>query len=225
MKFIFLIMSFASMLFSAQQRQIVLGSFSIESNALFYSLSVQKTIDTDENLKSLLEKYNVKVEYKKIGAYNVVAICPFDDYPSLFQTIAAVKKHYPQAYAIRFPAFSTMIEKKQVEEKVIEEEPVIKKPEPMQISDEEPDIAELETEVKALEDEPEAQKSELVEPEFVPAASPVVKKPTPLPAPVQMMDEADNFNEIMLLLLLLLVIIAYIIYKIKAKKKELPPEE
>ena len=206
MRYIFLTMMFVSVLFSAQQRQIILGSFSVESNALFYSLEVQKKVDADTDLKRLMDKYSAKVEYKKVGNYSVVAICPFPGYPSLFQTMAEVQKQFPEAYAIKYPAFASMIQAKPM----IEDEPtVIEKVEAIQ--DEVLQEEELAQEVESLEAEDE--------PLIVPDFTSVVKKPTPLPIPIAEV-EADNYDEIMLILLLLLVVIAYIIYKLKTKKKD-----
>ena len=127
MKLIFMMVMLATMLFSQQQKQIILGSFSIERNALFYSVEVQKNVDTDAQLKRLIDKYSLKVEYKKVGSYNVVSICAFDDNPSLFETIAVVKKHYPTAYAIRFPAFASAIQAPYA----LEDEPMLQEEEPV----------------------------------------------------------------------------------------------
>ena len=116
MRYIFMMMILATMLFSQQQRQIILGSFSIESNALFYSLDAQKHVAQDAKLKKLIDKYSLEVEYNKVGDYNVVTIYPFDDYPSLFATIAVVKKYYPSAYAIKYPALATLFKARSFEE-------------------------------------------------------------------------------------------------------------
>jgi len=211
MRYIFLMMMFVSVLFSAQQRQIILGSFSIKSNATSYFSSVQKTVDTDEELKRLMDKYSLKVEHKKVGDYNVVSICPFTDYPSLFQTMAEVKKQFPEAYAIKYPAFPSMMQEKPVmqEKPEVVEEEVQDKVVTEALQEEE--LAQ-DVEALAIEDEPLA----------VPDFSAAVKKPAPIPTPI-VEAQTDDYDEIMLVILLLLVIIAYIIYKIKTKKRE--PEE
>ena len=198
MKLILMMVMLATMLFSQQQKQIILGSFSIERNALFYSVEVQKNVDSDAQLKRLIDKYSLKVEYKKVGAYNVVSICAFDDNPSLFETIAVVKKHYPTAYAIRFPAFASAIQTPyalEEEPMLQEEEPVFQEEVPVPLA-----VAEVAQEVKVLKVKP-------VE----------VKAQTPK---VDSSDESYSFEELLLLIALLLGVIGFVVYKINMKKKE-----
>lgn len=195
MKLIFMMVMLATMLFSQQQKQIILGSFSIERNALFYSVEVQKNVDTDAQLKRLIDKYSLKVEYKKVGPYNVVSICAFDDNPSLFETIAVVKKHYPTAYAIRFPALASAIQTPSIEEELmVQEEELV------------PVVAKVEVveEVKALEVKP-------VEPEV---------KHKPQTPQVDSSDESYSFEELLLIIALLLGVIGFVLYKINMKKNE-----
>lgn len=196
MRYILMMAMLVSMLFAQQQKQIILGSFSIERNALFYSVEVQKNVDTDAQLKRLIDKYSLKVEYKKVGPYNVVSICAFDDNPSLFETIAVVKKHYPTAYAIRFPALASAIQTPSIaeEELMVQEEELV------------PVVAKVEVveEVKALEVKP-------VEPEV---------KHKPQTPQVDSSDESYSFEELLLIIALLLGVIGFVLYKINMKKNE-----
>ncbi len=221
MRLIFLVSIFASMLFSAQQRQIIIGSFSIQSNAKSYVKLAQEEFNRDVKLKQLMDKYGLKVELKKIASYNVVSICPFDGYPSLFKTMAAVKKHYPQAYSIKLRAFTPKIrtESEVVEDNssALEEEATALDEEALLLDEEALKEDQLTTEVDAVQEAAN-------EPIVVPEIAPVAKIPTPIPSPISQVQEADNTQELLLLLLLLLVVIAYVVYKIKTKKKVIPEE-
>ena len=207
MRYIFLLMMLTGMLFSAQQKQIIVGSFSIESNALFYSIDVQKTVDNNPELKKLLEKYGVKVEYRKIGKYNVVSIYPFNDYPSLFVSIAELHKYYPDAYAIRYPAFDSMLKT-----------PVEKNDEPI-IEDEDEDVQET-AQVEKVNDLPQEVKTQelkTIVPKSVEPKEPEIKYEAP--SPVIQKDESLDTNDLILLIILLLVVIGFVAYKIKTKNK------
>ena len=210
MRYIFLMLMLTGMLFSAQQRQIILGSFSIESNALFYSIDVQKTVDSEYRLKEVMEKYSLKLEYKKVGDYNVVTIYPFDNYPSLFKTIDIVKHYYPKAYAIKYPAFASSL--KTVEPTVKEEEVAVEEEyEEEVVDDAKEDLVESEDE-EVLVQEPVVEQEEIKYEPQKPQAPVMMKMPE-----VEPMITTDDMY---LLLGLLLAIIGFVIYKIKAKKKE-----
>lgn len=211
MKYLFIMVMLATMLFSQQKKQIILGSFSIESNALFYSLYVQKHVDRDAGLKRLMDKYALKIEYKKVGDYNVVSISPFENYPSLFETIAEVKKHYPEAYAINFPA-----NKSQLLQKPLSTEPTM--------PEVEEDIAEPEqTTQEAQEIVPEEEIAVPDEPE-IKYEPQKINKPVPLPRQTEVQNTYETFDLVMLIVLLL-VLIGFVVYKIQTKKEELPKEE
>ena len=215
MRYIVLVMMMAGMLFSAQQKQIILGSFSIESNALFYSIHVQKHVDKDAELKKLIDKYSLKVEYKKVGAYNVVSISPFDDYPSLFVTIAEVKKHYPAAYAINFPAFAS-----QLANKTMSDEPIAQEPEE-EVAEDTTESQEqaVEEETAQQEEMPQQQQEEEIKYE------PKIDNPIALPIEELESEESLVMSDLILLIALLLVIIGFVLYKINMKKKEEKKEE
>ncbi len=213
MRFIFLVTIFASMLFSAQQKQIIIGSFSIQSNAENFAKNAQEELNNDVKLKQLMDKYGLKIELKKIASYNAVSICPFDSYPALFQTIAVVKNHYPQAYAINFPAFAPKAEKTEI----IQEEKAAALEEEVAALD-----AEVAKEEELLADDAVQEAAD--EPIIVPEVAPVEKKPTPIPAPIPQVQETDNTQELLLLLLLLIVVVAYVVYKMKTKKKVEPED-
>ncbi len=223
MRFIFLVTIFASMLFSAQQRQIIIGSFSIQSNAKSYAKLAREELNRDVKLKQLMDKYGLKVELKKIASYNVVSICPFDSYPTLFQTIAVVKKHYPQAYSIKLPTSTPMVHTKP---KVIEEEPLAIKEEAVALDEEAVALDEETLKEEQLVAEVDAVQEAADEPIIVPEIEPMadISTPEPIPTPIPQVQEADNTQELLLLLLLLLVVIAYVVYKVKTKKKVIPED-
>lgn len=204
MRYLFLTMMMVGMLYSAQQRQIIVGSFSIERNALFYSVDVQKQIDEDKELKTLMKKYSLKLDYKAVGAYHVVSISPFKDNPSLFDTINKVQKHYPAAYAINFPAYASM-SPAPVVEVVVDEivEPIAK--------------------VQPAEVKVEEVKPKVVEPvkNDVKYEAPVVKKPTPPAVPKETASKSTFvMSDMISLALLLLAIIGFVVYKKKMKKED-----
>ena len=162
-------------------------------------------IDEDSELKALMQKHSLKLEYKKVGDYNVVSICPFENYSSLFVTIAAVQKYYPKAYAINFPAFPNHAVEVQ------ESEPDVEAKEP-EVAVEEDVAEELVAEIQVVN----AQDSDI---RFEPAS---MQKPMPMPAAIPMAENEQmlSTDDLMLLGALLLAIIGFIIYKIKAKKEE-----
>lgn len=210
MRYIILVMMMAGMLFSAQQKQIILGSFSIESNALFYSIDVQKHVDKDAGLKKLIDKYSLKVEYKKVGAYNVVSISHFNDYPSLFVTIAEVQKHYPAAYAINFPALASQILNKTISDEPMPQEEVAQ------------DTTKLQEE--AVEEET-AQQEEMPQQEEEIKYEPKMDNTKPLLIAETESESSLVMFDLILLIALLLVIIGFVLYKIKMKKQEEKQEE
>ena len=215
MKYIFMMVMLATVLFSQQQKQIILGSFSIESNALFYSIHVQKHVDSDAHLKKLMDKYSLKLEYKKVGAYNVVSISPFADYPSLFQTIAEIKKSYPQAYAINFPANqSEVVLNQSSTEPAIAEEDVVRPEIDKEMQETIDEVVKEEViEEVAAEEAPQMEEPEIkYEPQKI-------DKPAPTQA------GAYETFDLMMLVLLLLALIGFVVYKIQTKKPEELPEE
>lgn len=200
MRFVVLMMMLVGVLFSAQQRQIIIGSFSIESNALFYSIAVQKKINEEDRLKALVEKYSLNIEYKKIGAYNVVTIYPFENYSSLFEAIGSFKHYYPKAYSIRYPAFSSAVE---VEE-VVEIEEVEESRERVVEENIEENI------------ENDVEKELIIEEVSTPLSPEIKYEPKALK---KFEPSQNSMTDLILLIALLLVVIGFVIYKLKMKKK------
>ena len=213
MKYILTLLMLTGVLFSAQQKQIIIGSFSKESNALFYSLDVQKKIDADEKLQALMQKYGFKLEYNKVGNYHVVRLYPFDNYPSLVVTINKFQEYYPEAYAIRYPAFVTSKSiPKVVKQTVIEKE---------SMNDAEDDDTQMETAVLDVEaPEPENIKIPEADLKYEPQKVQKQVAPVVIPTPIVVEEASFAMTDILLVVALLLVLIAFIIYKIKMKKKE-----
>ncbi len=156
MKSIFLIALLSTMLFSAQ-KQIILGCFSHESNAITTTKKLKNNIESDIKLNKLIEKHSLTLELKKIGDYHVVTVSSFDNYPILFLALSKLEKYSEGAYVLNniiepeviVEKFTAPEETQEVIEEVVVEEKVIVKekvtPEPTY---EEPEIVE---EIKIIE--------------------------------------------------------------------------
>jgi len=101
MKFIYMVILFSSVLFG-MQKQIILGSYSIEKNALDAVIGVEKRIKEDENLKMMLDRSSVNVMPTVISGYTVVSVNIFHSYEELFPSVKALQKYYPDAYVLKY---------------------------------------------------------------------------------------------------------------------------
>lgn len=102
MKRIIFILLLSTLLFS-EQKQIILGSFLQETNALKAEEKLRIYIDTDKKLQKLVFHNALVVERKKAGKYAVVTLSPFGSYVQLLRTLDALKPFYDDAYVLSYP--------------------------------------------------------------------------------------------------------------------------
>lgn len=123
MKSILLLIMLTTMLFS-NEKQIIVGSFIQENNALNSLITLNKHILDNEKLSTLINKNSIKVEIKKIGQYHAISLSPFTSYRQMLRTLITLDSYYDDAYVLDNGQKITMA---QVEAKKIVE--VIKKKE------------------------------------------------------------------------------------------------
>lgn len=99
MKLIFLITILATILFS-NERQIIVGSFLKENNALNDLVRLNNHILSDNKLANLININSIEVELKKIEQYNVISLSPFNNYVQLLRTLKALEPYYNDAYVL-----------------------------------------------------------------------------------------------------------------------------
>ncbi|WP_455755547.1 hypothetical protein [Sulfurimonas sp.] len=102
MKKIFLVVLFSTMLF-AGQKQIILGSYLEEKNAVDGVEKLKEHIEDSDKLSWLKKIGAIEAKYKKVGKYFVVYLMP-EDRKQLFRAYAGVKRYYNDAYAIEYSA-------------------------------------------------------------------------------------------------------------------------
>ncbi|MFT5835513.1 MAG: hypothetical protein ACI9RG_000406 [Sulfurimonas sp.] len=203
MKLIFLVIILTTMLFSSQ-KQIIVGSFLQENNALNALVRLNSQILSDDKLSKLINKNSIEVELKKMGEYNAISLSPFNSYVQLLRTLRALEKHYGDAYVLDDGKKITMTE-------------VVQKVEVQEM------LAPIEVETKVVEKieivkdkiEEETKIDDVVE-------AKIVKQDKVVP---HVKEEKDYTFEIVLSLLVLLSA-GYIIFKTsRTKKKDVLEEE
>lgn len=104
MKFLYLIVLLSSLLFSMDKdKQIILGSYSVEKNGLNAVLTTKKQIKNDENLQALMKKYSLRAMDTVISGYTVVSVNHFTSYADLLVSLKAFKAYYDDAYVLTYP--------------------------------------------------------------------------------------------------------------------------
>lgn len=116
MKSIFLIIVLAITLF-ASEKQIIVGSFLEEKNALNSLVKLNNNILSDAKLSTLIDKNSIEVRVKKIGEYNAISLSPFTSYVQLLRTLKALESYYSDAYVLD-NATNEKIAKEVIEEKI-----------------------------------------------------------------------------------------------------------
>jgi len=155
MKQIFLVILFSTMLFSAQ-KQIILGSYMEERNAIDGVQKLEANIEDSDKLSWLKKKGVIEAKYKRVGKYFVVYLMPTGDKNQLFRAYNGVERYYKDAYVVDYQPSTEESDTKvsRVEEPVNttqtnEEEMVVLKT----VVKEE--VQKVETEVEIIEDENE----------------------------------------------------------------------
>jgi len=218
MKQMFLIILLSTILFSSQY-QIVLGSFSKNSNGVNATKKLNTYMNIDTELKENMRINSLKVELKRVGDYNVVALSPFDTKEQLLVTIKQLSKYYNDPYVLSYPLSSRTIKKEISEPKeVLVVEPI---EEIVKEIKEEPLVEEIEV----------IQTEEVVE-EVTDLVSEVTKKPIIkaeddlveniyTPAPKEEVKEGNYYLEYGLALLAVVVLLAISLFiYIRRRDKE-----
>jgi hypothetical protein len=102
MKLLVMIVMMSSLLFS-WQKQIILGSYSVESNGKRALQTINKQIDEDAQLKGFIEDYKLRSINTVISDYTVVSVNAFESYKELLNTMLVLKRYYPDAYVLKYP--------------------------------------------------------------------------------------------------------------------------
>ncbi|WP_294964730.1 hypothetical protein [Sulfurimonas sp.] len=204
MKLIFLVTILTTMLFSSQ-KQIIVGSFLQENNALNALVRLNSQILSDDKLSKLINKNSIEVEFKKMGQYNAISLSPFSNYVQLLRTLRALERHYGDAYVLDNGKKMTMTE-------------VVSKVEVQEM------LAPIEVETKVVEkiEKIEEKIEEKIKTDDVIIEKKVVKLKKVVP---YVKEEKDYTYEIVLSLLVLLGA-GFIIFKTsRTKKKDVLEEE
>lgn len=100
MKIIFLV-SFLYTLIFANATQVIVGTFSVEKNALETKKDVTEFIASNVGFSDYLQKHTINVTLKKIGVYYVVALEPMNDYSTLYWVLKRIKEKYDDSYVLK----------------------------------------------------------------------------------------------------------------------------
>ena len=121
MKSILLVLMLATMLFSSE-KQIIVGSYLQEQNALNALVRLNSQTLSDNKLSNLININSTEIEIKSIGEYQVIALSPFTDYVQLLRTLRALEPYYADAYVLDQGQKLNMVqvETKVATEKIIE---------------------------------------------------------------------------------------------------------
>ncbi|MFT7003651.1 MAG: hypothetical protein ACJAWW_001003 [Sulfurimonas sp.] len=133
MKSILLMLMLATILLSSE-KQIIVGSFLEEKNALNALVKVESLTQTDDKLSKLVKINSIEVELKTIGKYYAISLSPLTSYVQLLRTLRALEKYYDDAYVldngikIQMAEVIDKVAEEEVSNKVIQEVslPVIK---------------------------------------------------------------------------------------------------
>lgn len=102
MKLIYMVILFSSMLFG-MQKQIILGSYALDSNGQNAVQNAKEKIQNDEKLKTIMEKNSAKVMATKVSNYTVVSVNVFETYSDLLPAMEALKPYYKDAFSLNYP--------------------------------------------------------------------------------------------------------------------------
>ncbi len=103
MKFLLTIFLLSTLLF-AVQRQVIVGCYSIKSNAKNALILLNKKIQDDVGLQNLMQKEQLRVINTPIGDYTVVSINYFESYLHTYEIMKILKAHYDDIYSLPYPS-------------------------------------------------------------------------------------------------------------------------
>ena len=104
----------------ATQKQIIIGSYLDEKNAINELKELSLHVEKDERLKSLVDKNSLISKAKKIEGYYVVALLPLPSYVQLLRTLESIQKYYPDAYVLDAPEIVAVVKPEEIKVEVIE---------------------------------------------------------------------------------------------------------
>lgn len=102
MKSIIFVLIFSISLF-AEQKQIILGSYAVESNGKRALSTINQQIEKNPVLQDMIQSNSLRTINTEISTYTVVSINAFDSYTLLLQTMKELQGDYPDAYALPYP--------------------------------------------------------------------------------------------------------------------------
>ena len=102
MKFLYIIFFCSSLLFS-MQKQIILGTYTVESNGLAAVKIVKQQISNDKKLRTIMKKNSLQVMHTTVNNYTVVSVNIFTSYLDLLSTMEELKKYYGDAFVLPYP--------------------------------------------------------------------------------------------------------------------------
>ena len=127
MKFIFMLFMLTSLLFSGQ-KQIILGSYLVQSNGKRALETLDKQIQNDIQLQDFMKDNSLRTINTVISGYTVVSINAFTSYRELLNTINVFKVYYGDAFVLKYPTKNIQdfeniqdVEAKAREEQMIED--------------------------------------------------------------------------------------------------------
>lgn len=122
MKLLLVLFILSSTLFS-WQKQIIIGSYAVESNGKRALNTLNTQIENDLQLQAFTKKHSLRTINTEISNYTVVSINAFESYQSLLNTMNVLKVYYGDAFVLPYPTES--IRNKEmlgdIEEKAIQE--------------------------------------------------------------------------------------------------------
>lgn len=102
MKLIVMIIMFSSILFG-WQKQIIVGSYSVENNGKRALRTINKQIESDIQLQAFMKEYSLRAINTEISNYTVVSVNAFESYTALLNTMKVLKVYYEDAYVLKYP--------------------------------------------------------------------------------------------------------------------------
>lgn len=102
MKYLFAIFLLSSLLFSAQ-RQVILGCYSVKSNAENALVKLNEQIKSNADLKEVMDTQSLRVINTGISGYTVVSVNYFDSYTDTYTAMKVLKPYYNDVYSLKYP--------------------------------------------------------------------------------------------------------------------------
>lgn len=108
MKFFIIVVMLSTMLFSGQ-KQIILGSYSVESNGERALKTFKNQIENDMQLQGFMKDNSLRTINTEISGYTVVSLNAFNSYTELLNTMKVLKVYYADAYVLKYPTKNILL--------------------------------------------------------------------------------------------------------------------